>query len=165
MKKFCDSKYENIILENKEKFIDNNNNLKNEKIKNNIPIKNEKNINSNIDKHNNKEHINNKLTSSSETNNNNKEKINETDSKNTLNSNPLNINNDIKNIIENINNLEVFDKYLKSYFIENKDKKLKAKNFIDYGKALHNNKKYKLYLKFKMVQYHLKNLYYKYVNK
>lgn len=161
--KLCDSKYENIILEDKEKFKDNTN-LKNETIKNNIPIKNKKHIESNIDKHNNKVHINNKLTSSSETNNNNKEKINETDSKNTLNSNPLNINKDIINIIDNINNLEDFDKYLKSYFIENKDKKLKAKNFIDYVKALYNNKKYKLYLKFKMAQYHLKNLYYKYVN-
>lgn len=41
---------------------------------------------------------------------------------------------------------------------------MKAKNFIDYGKALYNDKKYKLYLNFKMAQYHLKNLYYRYVN-
>lgn len=74
------------------------------------------------------------------------------------------MNNDINNIIENINNLEDFDKYLKSFFIENKEKKLKAKNLIDFGKGLYNNKKLKLYLKFKMAQYHLKNLYYKYVN-
>ena len=155
--KNCDSKYENIILND-------NNNIKEDKIKNSNPNKKEKDNTSDIENHTNKEYINNKLTASSQTNINHSENINETKKDKTLNIIPLNINNDINKIIENINNLEDFDKYLKSFFIENKDKKLKAKNFIDYGKTLYNHKKYKLYLKFKLAQYHLKNLYYKYVN-
>ena len=159
--KNCDSKYENIILEDND---NDNNNIKEDKIKNSNPNKKEKDNTSDIENHTNKEYINNKLTASSQTNINHSENINETKKDKTLNIIPLNINNDINKIIENINNLEDFDKYLKSFFIENKDKKLKAKNFIDYGKTLYNHKKYKLYLKFKLAQYHLKNLYYKYVN-
>lgn len=62
----------------------------------------------------------------------------------------------------NINNLTEFDNFLKNYFIENKNNIKKPKDFINYGNLVY----YKLNLKekFKLAEYHIKNLYYKYKN-
>ena len=52
---------------------------------------------------------------------------------------------------------------MKTFFLDNKDC-LKPKTFINYGKNLYNNTELNLSQNFDLPKYHLKNLYYKYVN-
>ena len=42
------------------------------------------------------------------------------------------------NINNDINNIDEFDKIMKNYFLANKDKNIKPKNFINYGNILYN---------------------------
>ena len=61
----------------------------------------------------------------------------------------------------NINNLNEFDNFLKNYFLENKNNIKKPKDFINYGNIVY--RQLNLKEKFILAEYHIKNLYYKFI--
>ena len=127
---------------------------------------NDNDKNKNINENNKVDKLDSYLDNNKELNNinNSDYKINIEENKNE------NFNQDIKNFNDikesnkinynEIYNLEQLDKVLKIFFLENKEKLIKPKHFIEYGNKIY--KKYKMFKKFKMAEYHLKNLYQKF---